>query len=88
MSEQVLECELHGPRSAPANVRDGADETRGGLIVVAVRQQEVRMIENIEDLGAEYSAEAFMEVHLFLQRKVKLRDIRGANDAVASVAIP
>ena len=29
-------------------------------------------VEDVENLGAEYSAEAFMQVHFFLQREVKL----------------
>lgn len=48
---------------------------------------QLHAVKDVENLGAEYSAEAFTDVHLFLEREVKLRDIGGANDAVTGVAI-
>src|SRR5208283_4613768 len=77
-------------RSYPASQRVAGRARRIATIVEAqtVGIGQLHMIENAKDLGAENSAEAFMELHLFLQREVKLRDIRRANDAVAGVAIP
>src|SRR3954451_19091392 len=72
-SKQALQSKLHGPWSAVADRVHAAQITRGALVIIAVHQYEIRMVEDIEYLPAELYGLPLARFPVLLQAQVDVR---------------
>src|SRR5271156_1628865 len=88
-SERILQRELNQPRSA-VGLRDLANRSAVGNVRRSSSQWvlERRMVEQIEELGAEMQSPPFAQLEILAEREVDVHLLR-ANDAIAGrIAIP
>jgi len=77
ISENQLQTKLEHPRAAIAeawvagvNIRCGSDRAEGGAVNLHIRQTEVGMIEDIEELCAELQRDSFVDLGVLVSREV------------------
>ena len=93
-SERILQRKLNQPggdrRLADyAQVRSAGEEwpvVGEGVLRGVPRKRELRMVEDVEELGAELNRLSFADLHDLARLEVKVQLVRPAHDADAGVA--
>ena len=92
-SKNQLQAKLEHARAAIAeawvagtNIRCASDRAEVASVNLHIRQTEVRMIEDIEELGAELQRDSFVNPRVLVNREVQHIEARSYDDVSSSVA--